>query len=917
MLSIIRKFNLPTEFPRNVLDEVSGIPTRVEARMLEGREDLRKQFIVTVDPDDARDFDDAINVEKIDNQGWQLGVHIADVAAYVQPGNALDREARKRGNSVYLPDRVIPMLPEQLSNGVCSLNPGVDRLTHSVFIQFDKNGRAKNVRFARSVIRSAHRLTYKEAYALLKSPPKDELGKRMQEAWKLASLLRRKRFEHGSLDLDFPEVKVHVDPNGKPVKLERVENDESHQLIEEFMLAANEAVAREMRHREIPTVYRVHENPDPEKLAEYRELVLSHNYKVGDLTHRSELQRFLASLRGKPEEQALKIGLLKSLKRARYAPTFAEWDSVGGDTTWAQFKNLTTDQIYIFVVVGFDEAGAYSPVWSTSINMLQLFVTFAGNNGPILSIFNEFFNYRYPSGAYSVDPSRYINLEVPARQPVHFNWSAEAPNGSQMKQYRWSMDMTNLEDQTKRSDERTDLKHWSQWGLNNISATVGPFFSDTTHIFFIEAEDINGLKSLGIVSFRVVVPTFNHDLLIVNDTRLTVDQKVLNPPPSSPDSLGVPAGAWPSRSELDTFLFARGGVRWRMTPNGTLSPPGIFAGYKYDTAYTAAGGTNGFVTLDTLGRYKHVLWITDVNSATATKGAGVLRGMSEKGRANTLAAYVALGGQLWLAGGTSIRATMLPWNLAKNDLEPPFNILKFSVTPTVNGRAAELGPGRMVFDEANWKSDIWLTTASEQTILHKSVRAVGNYPSRMDPRWGLVRSPDYSLLPVRLGRKNAADDPVPPNRGKASFFNAVLVFNLEFMTDANPGLLTNAILEDTDPDPDVENNVSMLDTLLIASLNISGIPIENEDLSLGGRNYRSFPVMTYYHGQFGPPFVLSGHDIWTFTRKDLVKLVDFVFQQIWGMPKEPIVAPAIQAPAPAAPVRAPAAPARTAARVRR
>jgi len=605
------------------------------------------------------------------------------------------------------------------------------------------------------------------------------------------------------------------------------------------------------------------------------------------------------------------------LLRKFFAPGFAGWDSSSADTTFATYSSLVPQSRYMFVVVGFDEAGAYSPVWSRSINMLQLLVTFAGNNGPVITIFNEFFNYSYASGGYNLDPSRYINLEVPARQPVHFNWSADAPNGSLMKQYRWSMDMTNLDDQTPRSDERTDLKHWSQWGLNNVSATVGPFFSDTTHIFFIEAEDINGLKSLGIVSFRVVVPTFNHDLLIVNDTRLTVDQKVLNPPPSSPDSLGVPAGAWPSRSELDTFLFARGGVRWRMTPNGTLSPPGIFAGYKYDTAYTAAGGTNGFVTLDTLGRYKHVLWITDINSATATKGAGVLRGMSEKGRANTLAAYVALGGQVWLAGGTSIRATMLPWNLAKNDLEPPFNITKFSVTPTVNGRAAELGPGRMVFDEAFWKSDIWLTTASDQTVVHKSVRAVGNYPSRVDPRWGLVRSPDYSVLPVRLGRKNAADDPVPPNRGKSSFFNAVLVFNLEFMTDANPGLLTNAIVEDTDPDPDVQNDVSMLDTLLIASLNISGIPIENEDLSQGGKNYRSFPVMTYYHGQDGPPFLLSGHDIWTFTRKDLVKLVDFVFQQVWGMPKEPIVAPAIQAPAPAAPVRAPAAPARTAARVRR
>src|SRR6185503_21285702 len=145
------------------------IPTRVEARMTEGREDLRSQFIVTIDPDDARDFDDAINVEKIDNQTWELGVHIADVAAYVTPGSALDREARKRGNSVYLPDRVIPMLPESLSNGVCSLKPGVDRLTHSVFAEFDSNANVKKVRFAHSVIRSAHRLTYKQAYALLKS----------------------------------------------------------------------------------------------------------------------------------------------------------------------------------------------------------------------------------------------------------------------------------------------------------------------------------------------------------------------------------------------------------------------------------------------------------------------------------------------------------------------------------------------------------------------------------------------------------------------------------------------------------------------------------------------------------------------------------------------------------------------------
>ena len=320
MLSIVRKYDLPTAFPKSVLDEANRIPQSVEQKLIQGREDLRDQFIVTIDPDDARDFDDAINVEKIDNTGvWRLGVHIADVSAYVTPDSALDREARRRGNSVYLPDRVIPMLPERLSNGVCSLNPDVDRLTHSVFIEFDKNGRAKNAGFAKSVIRSAKRLTYKEAYAILQARPNGELSRRLHTAWELASLLRRKRFEQGSLDLDFPEVKVHVDADGKPTRLERVENDQSHQLIEEFMLAANEAVARELRHRSIATIYRVHEDPDPEKLGEYREFILSFGYKVGDLSHRKEVQRFLASISGKPEEQALKIGLLKSLKRARYA----------------------------------------------------------------------------------------------------------------------------------------------------------------------------------------------------------------------------------------------------------------------------------------------------------------------------------------------------------------------------------------------------------------------------------------------------------------------------------------------------------------------------------------------------------------------------------------------------------------------
>lgn len=320
ILSIVRNYHLPTEFPRPVLAEAERIGDEVSSAMFGQREDLRNRFIITIDPDDARDFDDAIHVERVDRQTWELGVHIADVSAYVKPGTAMDREARKRGNSVYLPDRVIPMLPERLSNGICSLKPDVDRLTFSVFIRIDGNGRTKNVRFARTIIRSARRLTYKQAYAILKGRPAEELDQRLHAAWELAALLRQRRFRHGSLDLDFPEVKVHVDQLGKPIRLERVENDESHQLIEEFMLAANEAVARELKNRGVATIYRVHEDPDPDKLAEFREFVLSHGYQVGDLSKRPELQRFLQMIRGKREEQPLKIGLLKSLKRARYLP---------------------------------------------------------------------------------------------------------------------------------------------------------------------------------------------------------------------------------------------------------------------------------------------------------------------------------------------------------------------------------------------------------------------------------------------------------------------------------------------------------------------------------------------------------------------------------------------------------------------
>jgi ribonuclease R len=256
--------------------------------------------------------------------GWRLGVHIADVSHYVTPDSPLDREAYARGNSVYLVDRVIPMLPEKLANNLCSLRPREDRLTVTCFIEYTPTLAIRKTWFARTVIHSHHRLTYKEAFALLTGKATDShpphLAAELKKMWKLASKLRAHRFAQGALALEFPEVKVRLDPNGKPARIEKIENDISHQLIEEFMLAANEAVARHTCNKQIPAPYRIHEDPDLQKLRDFREYAQSFGFKVGDVSHRRELQKLLDHVKGKPEEYAVNLALLRSLKKARYSP---------------------------------------------------------------------------------------------------------------------------------------------------------------------------------------------------------------------------------------------------------------------------------------------------------------------------------------------------------------------------------------------------------------------------------------------------------------------------------------------------------------------------------------------------------------------------------------------------------------------
>jgi ribonuclease R len=320
LLSIIRKHDLPTSFPEAIEQEAAEISAQIPREEIARREDFRSLFTLTIDPDDAKDFDDALSYKLHDNGEFEIFVHIADVSHYVKPGTAMDAEALSRGNSVYLVDRVIPMLPEKLSNGICSLQPNVDRLVKTAIVLLDKRGEVRSFRFAAGIIHSAKRFTYKEAFALLRKPATTPLGRHVHALNTMAQALRKKRFACGALDLDFPEVKVRVDDLGIPTHLERSENDISHQLIEEFMLLANEVVALELKRRGRPGLYRIHENPDPTRLEEFRAQAKSMGFACGDLTQRGEIQRLLTRVHGQPGESVVKIGLLKSLKRAMYSP---------------------------------------------------------------------------------------------------------------------------------------------------------------------------------------------------------------------------------------------------------------------------------------------------------------------------------------------------------------------------------------------------------------------------------------------------------------------------------------------------------------------------------------------------------------------------------------------------------------------
>jgi ribonuclease R len=349
---VIRKHHLPLRFPRETLEQAAKTSEEIAPREIETRRDFRDLGVVTIDGETARDFDDAVWVDRLPNGNFALHVHIADVSHYVRPASAIDNEARLRGTSVYFPDRAIPMLPVELSTNICSLKPQVDRLVLSALLEFDHQGGLIAQEFTRGVIRSAERMTYTNVHGLLEGDPAlreryASLVPSFERMRELALILNRKRVRRGSIDFDLPEALIEFDDLGAMIGVSRSPRNIANQIIEEFMLAANEAVAAHLETVGIPSIYRIHEPPDPGRVLEFEETARQFGYSLGVVPvkkfgyadkrrdgHKTrkeihlpdasflitsrDYQKLIAKLSGKPEERALSYLMLRSLKQARY-----------------------------------------------------------------------------------------------------------------------------------------------------------------------------------------------------------------------------------------------------------------------------------------------------------------------------------------------------------------------------------------------------------------------------------------------------------------------------------------------------------------------------------------------------------------------------------------------------------------------
>lgn len=324
---VISSCGLSRDFPAEVIAEADRIGDRVTPAMRQGRIDLRALPTVTIDGEKARDFDDAISIEKTPEGGYRLWVHIADVAHYIPQETALDREAYERGTSVYFPDTVVPMFPEKLSNGICSLKPNEDRLTLTAEMEFDLAGKQIGDRLYESVIRSDERMTYTAVAGICADHDRETRNRyaallpQFDGMLSLAMQLRKRRLSRGSLDFDLPEPEIILNLTGETIDIIREERNVAHQIIEEFMLAANETVAGYLTDRDIPLLYRIHESPDPDRISDFNDLIKIFGYtpRKRERLHPKDLSEILETVKGKPEERLIHQVLLRTMKQARYS----------------------------------------------------------------------------------------------------------------------------------------------------------------------------------------------------------------------------------------------------------------------------------------------------------------------------------------------------------------------------------------------------------------------------------------------------------------------------------------------------------------------------------------------------------------------------------------------------------------------
>ncbi len=584
-----------------------------------------------------------------------------------------------------------------------------------------------------------------------------------------------------------------------------------------------------------------------------------------------------------------------SLRRHYARTNFAGWDSVGGDTTSVQFTGLIPEKSYLFVLVGIDEAGAYNANFSVTSNILKFSVGYAGTQGPRIYVYNEFYQYGPANGFQPTNPATWQSLEIPAGQKVTFNWLATPPDGADIDWYRWRLD-GNVDDETARTNEETDWYHWSQKSLSVTSCTVGPFFTSDVHTLYIEAQDNNGMLSLVTLKLKPVVATMNtptgREILVVDDTRLE-PTKI----PSGSSTRNEYGSVWPSASELDTFLYAVGGVPWMdvRTAVGVAkpnSPAGIMKGYAFDTLGTRQGYFHADlgVPFSTLAQYRHIIWLVDHYGGTNTAGPtnsiapmGTLHYMCTPGHNNTFSTYTYAGGQVWLMGGAAANASL--WSYDATGTDDNNHDYGFSITKVYAGAGyahrpgkEELQPGRLMYDGAHWQSMMAYQVTVARVI--RGARAL--IPSWIDqPGYRYanpIHRPDFNQLPAQMNtHTNPASD---PTNGEAIPLTRPTSYGSQWWSTSNSVdveylLYPNSIYEDMNPSAVAETLESSLDTLM---------DLRGSNLANTGATYE--PVtMTWYHGVNAPNFVFSGFPVWAWRRSDVQMLFDFVLQRIWGLSK--------------------------------